>query len=265
MVESLGDPYSAYYTDEEYSDFSESYEGTAVGVGMHIAPVSRDLGYLKVVSVFGGGPAEMAGVLNDDLVVAVDGIDLRNLDFESAKNLINGPSGSEVTLTIATDNVSRDAVMKRAEVQTPYVFYSTLDDRIGEIIISDFNGNCVEEFSDSLDALIEEEEVEGIVIDVRDNFGSNVKNAVDILDMIMPGDSMLGFSVDKNGDRSDMTAKGEYNDIPISVIVNGGTGYASEIFTAALQDNGRAHVVGTQTFGKGVAQTIVEMPYSGGG
>ncbi len=264
MVDSLGDPYSAYYPDDEYSDFTASNEGTFVGVGMHVAPVSQDLGYLRVVSVYGGGPAESAGVLNNDLVVAVDGIDLRNLDFDSAQNLISGPSGSDVTLTVATDGVSRDAVMKRAEVPTPSVSYSTLDDRIGEIIISDFNGDCVKEFEDSLAALIEEEEVEGIVIDIRDNMNGTAKSVADILDMIMP-EGIIGYSIDKNGDRSDLFAKGEYNDIPIAVIVNGATGSASELFAGAVQDGARGQVIGTQTFGKGVAQTILEMPYSGGG
>ncbi len=264
MVDSLNDPYSVYYTDEEYKQYAESNEGFSVGVGMAFEPYTKDTGYLKVVRVYKETPADLAGVAVDDVVIAVNGVNIRDMDFDGAIGLINGPSGSEVTLTVSTNGEARDVRLTRADEPIPPVFFTMLDDRIGQIIISEFSGDCVEEFRSSLENLKDVQEAEGVVIDLRGNMGGNVKDAIDILDQIMP-QGLLAYSVDKNGEKTEWSADDKYDDFPIAVVVNGGTASASEIFAGAIQDGQRGKVIGTQTYGKGVMQTVVSMPYSGGG
>lgn len=264
MVSSLDDPYSVFYNEEEYADYSSSSEGAHVGVGLQLSPVSSDSGFLRVVSVQKGSPAESGGIYRGDLVTAVDGIDLSGLDYESAIHLVSGPSGSNVTLTVMTGDTGREVPLIRANMQIPSVSYYMLDDDIGVIIISDFKTETADEFKTSLDKLIEEEEAKGVIIDIRDNLGTSVKSATDILDQIMPN-GVLTYSIDKSGEKTEVTASGTYNNIPFAVLVNGSTAYAGEIFAGAVKDSGRAQVIGTRTFGKGVAQTVMEMPYSGSG
>ena len=264
MVNSLGDPYSVYYSEEEYKEYTANSEGLFVGVGMVMEPYTKDTGYLKVVRTYNGGPAQENGILADDVIVAVNGVNLKNLDYDGAVSLVTGPSGSEVTLTVSTDNVSRDVTVTRTEVQAPAVFENMLDDRVGYIIISEFSGDCVDEFKEALRVLREEEEASGIVIDLRGNMGGNVNYALDMLDEIMP-EGLLGYSIDKSGDKTEWTADENYSDIPISVLVNGGTASASEIFAGAVQDGKRGKIIGSVTYGKGVSQAVMNMPYSGGG
>jgi carboxyl-terminal processing protease len=263
MVRALGDPYSVYYTEEEYGEYTSNREGIFVGIGVTVSPY-EETGQLLVQAVYSGGPADMAGLNEGDIITAVDNSALIDLDFESATDILRGPSGSNVRITILTpEGETRDMNLVRAEVQTQYVFPTMLDEDLAYIIVNEFRGNAAEEFADAL-AFAAEEEAKGIVIDLRGNMGGNVSDAVSMLDQLLP-EGILVYSIDKNGDRNEWTSDASMNDIPIAVIVDENSASASEIFAGAVQDYGRGPIVGTQTFGKGVTQVTLDMPHSGGG
>lgn len=264
MVDSLGDPFSAYYTEEEYSSYLADLEGTNVGIGAAYAPISKTSGLLRVKRVYGGGPAEAAGITTEDVIIGVDGVGLDELDFDGATALISGPSGSSVVLTVQRNGEARNVELTRANVDAPAVSYTMLDDAVGLIIINTFSGDCVEEFRNALSRLEEEEGARAVVIDLRGNMTGTVQNAVEILDEIMPR-GLLVYSIDKNGTRSEWEADVNYDDIPIALIVDNGTASAAEVFAAAVQEKGRGAVVGQTTFGKGVEQAVEQMPYGAGG
>jgi len=252
MVRALGDPYSVYYTEQEYQEYQEASEGKFVGIGVEVSPY-EDTGELLIHAVYKGGPAFEAGMA------------LKDLDFDGAGDLLTGPSGSSVQVVTRTaDGTQKEYNLVRTEVQTPYVFYSMLDDNIAYIVVRKFHGDSAQEFADALTAITEEENAKGVIIDLRGNMGGNVSDATSMLDQLLP-EGVLVYSVNRDGDRKDWTSDASYNDIPLVVLVNGNSASASEIFAGAIQDYQRGKLIGTQTYGKGVTQITVEMPYSGGG
>ncbi len=262
MVKSLGDPYSAYYTEDEYKDYKQGTDGVLVGISAVVGPYQNS-GELKVEKVYSGGPAETAGLLEGDVILAIDGATLRDLDYDGAVNLLQGPSGSTVELTVQSGNDTKVVSVARADVKTQYVSYTSLDDDIGFITINEFKGECVKEFQDAL-KFLKDEDLKGVVIDIRGNLGGNMKDAITIADEIVP-EGLITYTLDKNSSKQDYKADSKYNSIPLSVLVDGNTTSAAEMFAGAVQDSGRGRIIGTQTYGKGVAQTVYDMPYSGGG
>lgn len=264
MVSALEDPNSAYYTEDEYASYLADMEGTNVGIGAAFAPVAKGSGLLRVKNVYGGGPAELAGITTEDIIIGVNGESLVELDYDGATALISGPSGSAVTLTVQRGGEARNVDLTRANVDAPAVSYTMLDDYVGFIVINSFSGDCVEEFRTALSRLKEEESARALVIDVRGNMTGAVANAVEILDDIMPR-GLLGFSVDRNGTRSEWEADSSYDDIPVAVIVDGTTANAAEVFAAAVKERARGAVIGQSTYGKGVEQVLQPLPYGAGG
>ncbi len=266
MVSALGDPYSVYYTEDEYKEYKAKSEADLAGIGISAGPYQNS-GQLKIERVYSGGPAESAGLKENDVIVAVDGVALAGLDYESAFNMLRGPNGSSLTLTVVSGGQSQDLPITRATFDTQYVTYTMLDSvddwNIAQIVISEFNGNCVEEFKRAIQFL-KDEGADGVIIDVRGNMDGSVKSAAEMLDQIVPEGS-LGYSVDKNEQKDEMTADADYFDLPMVVLVDGNSASASEVFAGAVQDRARGQVVGSRTYGKGVIQAILDMPYSGGG
>ncbi|MEA5002462.1 MAG: S41 family peptidase [Christensenella sp.] len=266
MVSALGDPYSVYYTEDEYKEYKAKSEADLAGIGVSAGPYQGS-GQLKVERVYSGSPAESAGIKENDVIVAVDGVALAGLDYESAFNMLRGPNGSNLTLTVVSGGQPLDIPITRATFETQYVTYAMLDSiddwNIAQIVISEFNGNCVEEFKNAIEFL-KNEGADGVIIDVRGNMDGSVKNAADMLNLIIPEGS-LGYSVDKNEQKDEMTADADYFDIPVVVLTDANSASAAEIFAGAVQDRARGKVVGSKTYGKGVIQVIMDMPYSGGG
>ncbi|MEA4853847.1 MAG: S41 family peptidase [Christensenella sp.] len=262
MVDALGDRYSVYYTEEEYRDFNEKSESDLVGIGVSVGPYQNS-GDLKVERVYAGSSAESAGIAEGDVITAVDGIALARLDYESASGMLKGPSGSSMTLSVNSAGELKEIPITRANVDRQYVTYTMLDDFIAEIVISEFSGNCVEEFKTALQ-FVRDQGAKGVVVDLRGNMQGSVKDAVSMLDEILP-EGLAVYSVDKAQQRDEMTVDGEYYDIPMTVLVDGNTASAAEVFAGALQDRQRAVLVGSKTYGMGVIQSVIDMPYSGGG
>ncbi|MEF9988313.1 MAG: S41 family peptidase [Christensenella sp.] len=263
MVESLGDRYSVYYSENEYKEFNKQTDADMAGIGISAGPY-QGTGHLKVERIYAAGPAETAGILENDVIRAVDGTDVAGLDYESSLNMLRGPAGTAVKLLVQTGtDAPRDVEVARANVDMQYVTFTMLNDTVGQIVISEFNGKCVEEFKKAIQSL-KDAGAQGVVIDVRGNMDGSIKDAVAMLDEILP-EGIATYTVDKNNERDELKVNAEYYDIPLVVLVDENTASASEVFAGAVQASARGKIIGTKTYGKGVVQSVVDMPYSGGG
>lgn len=264
MVNALDDPYSVYYSEAEYKAYNEKNDGTFVGIG---ATVSKDeaTGYLKVVNIYVGAPSETAGLKVSDLITKIDNVDVKNLGNDELEDLLKGPVGSSVSLTILPSGSDTPSVINivRAQLQNQYVFYTMLNENYAHVTITEFHGDVSKTFEDAI-KYVKDENAQGVILDLRNNLGGSVKECVEIADLILPK-GLICYTLDKEGKRDEYTADDQYNNIPMIVLVNGDTASASELLAGAIQDEGRGKLVGTQTYGKGVVQSILDMPYSGGG
>ena len=254
MVEALNDPYSVYYPEDEYNEYTQKNDGTFVGVGITVQKDS-ETGYLRVIDLDSEGPAEQAGVQVGDVIIQVDGADIAAMQYDEVQDALKGPVGSAVSLTLQnSDGEQRTLSIVRAEVKNRYVFYTMYDD-IAYTVISEFHGDVSADFEKALQ-YARDEGACGMVIDLRNNLGGSVKECTEIADMILP-EGMIVYMEDKQGERTEYLADKDYDDIPIVLLVNGATASASEILAGAVQDRQRGSVIGTQTYGKGIVQAVI--------
>ncbi|RXV62476.1 PDZ domain-containing protein [Fusibacter sp. A1] len=254
VMEAL-DPHSNYFTPSEYDDFYSSMEGSFSGVGISISP--KD-GYIEVIAPIKGTPGEASGILSGDLIVGVDGVDIKDFSMEKVVSMIRGITGTDVTLTVRRVNVKEtfDITITRAVIELNTVEHSEVDG-VDIISISSFDQNTAAHLS----AVLSEEVFEhGVVIDLRNNPGGLLDQVVRICDYFLPvGDRIVTIDYASSTDYIYNSLSEGYT-IPMVVLVNGGSASASEIFAAAMKENDRATVVGTQTYGKGTVQNIVGLP-----
>jgi len=258
LMEALDDPYSSYYTAEEYASLMESSSGVYFGIGAY---VSQDVktGIITVVKPFVDGPAYNAGVLPGDIIFKVNGVEVTGTDLTKVVGNMKGEEGTEVTLTVMREgkNDPIDFVIKRGSIEVPTIEYEMFEDKIGYIYISEFDEITVPQFEAAINDL-DKQGMKGLVIDVRDNPGGLYDACVEMLDRMLPK-GLLVYQEDKNGNRlSDSYADNkEEIHVPVAIIINGNSASASEIFAGAMQDFNKATVVGTQSFGKGIVQSVI--------
>lgn len=252
-LSSYGDKYTVYYTPEEYKSLMESTSGTFYGIGAVCQ--KSDEGGIVIVEPYSNAPAYKAGVRKGDRVIKVDGKDIMDMDLSAAVALIKGDKGTQVKLTVVRDGQTMDFSITRDAVNIKTVDYEMREDSIGYIIISQFDDVTTEQFKDALNDL-QNQGMKGLVIDVRSNPGGVLSVVVDIVDQIVPK-GLIVYTEDVDGNRKEYNGKSNKElSIPIAVLVDGNSASASEIFAGALQDYGKAKIIGTQTFGKGIVQTI---------
>lgn len=255
MLAALEDPYTFYYTPEEYAAMNEETVGLYSGVGMLLGLDGE--GGLAVMRVFRDSPAERAGVQAGDRVLAIEGTSVEGgtaKDLATATSLTRGGDGQEVTLEILRGQERLSIAVERGEVNINYVEYSILDGQIGYLSIYQFTGNDVSGVEEAISAF-QAAGVRGLVVDVRSNPGGLLDDVVDICDLLLP-EGLLVYTEDRQGRREEYYADADYWDVPMAVLVNGMSASASEIFAAAAQESGRAVIVGERTYGKGVVQTL---------
>ena len=261
-VYSLQDPYSSYYTAEEYQSLMESAEGEYCGIGVMVSQ-NVYTGIVTVVKVFKGAPAEVAGMLPGDIITAVGDIDISGMDLSLVvSDHIKGEEGTEVSLTVYRDSTGEyiDMTMERAIVQNPTVEYEMLDNQIGYVYLSSFEEVSTEQFIKAVEDL-EEQEMESLILDLRNNGGGVVTAAEGISDyLIEDGKTIVSFKGKGVQDSTYVAKDGHEIEVPMVVLVNEQSASASEVLTGALRDNDTAIVVGTKTFGKGIAQGIFPIP-----
>lgn len=252
-LSSYGDKYTMYYTADEYKALKESTNGRFYGIGA-VCQLSGEGGVL-LVDVYDNGAGYQAGLRSGDRVVNVDGRDITDMELSSAVALIKGDKGTSVTLEVirGTERLTFSAVRDAVEAKT--VSYTLLDNNIGYLSISQFEEVTTKQFKAAVEDL-QSQGMKGLVIDIRNNPGGLLDTVVGMLKYMLP-DGLIVYTEDKQGNRKEY--KGQDNDefnLPLAVIVNGNSASASEIFAGAIQDYGKGTIIGTQTYGKGIVQTV---------
>ncbi|HZJ81459.1 MAG TPA: S41 family peptidase [Guyparkeria sp.] len=266
MISEL-DPHSGYLDDEEFKNLRESTSGEFGGLGIQVG--MKD-GVLTVIAPIDDTPAQRAGLEAGDKILRIDGELTQNLDLEKAVKRMRGKPGTDIDLTIVREGEKKplEFTITRAIIKTESIRHKMLEPGLGYIRVSQFQSRTVEQMHDAIDALVKENDdtpLQGLVLDLRNNPGGVLDGAVEMVDTFLDkgqivytkgrvADAKMSFEASR-GDRLDQA--------PIVVLVNGGSASASEIVAGALQDSGRALVIGEQTFGKGSVQSI--MPLANGG
>ena len=263
LLEGVGDPYTFYYTPEEFAQLWEDDSGEYAGIGIQIS-ISYDTNICTISRVFEGGPAEQAGVRRGDILYAV-GEDLfvtaENID--DAIKLMRQKPGTEVTVSFLRDGEVITYRMKCANVTTNRVESAMIDSTVGYIRLYEFAGDCSEKFKAALDTLVGEG-AKGIIIDLRDNGGGWVNDAESIGDLFLDR-GVLCYLEYKDGSREYYRTKDGKADVKLVILVNEYTASSSEILTGALRDRANATVVGVNSYGKGIVQTVQAVGNRGAG
>ena len=261
-VYSLQDPYSTYYTAEEFESVQESSNGEYCGIGVQVSQ-NVNTGIITVIRVFKDSPADKAGMRPGDVITGVGDVDAAGMDLSIlVSDYIKGEEGTEVTVTVFRESIedSLDLTMTREIVENPTVEYDLLEDNVGYISISAFEEVTGDQFKTAADSLLGKG-AKSLIIDLRNNGGGVVTASTDIADYLLPdGKTIVSFKGKGVDDSVKITEDGHQVDVPIILLVNGESASASEVLTGALKDNGWATVVGTKTFGKGIAQGIFDLP-----
>ncbi len=258
MLEQLGDPYTRFMEPEEFKNLQIDTSGELTGVGIQIA-LDEETDYIRVISPIEDTPAYDAGILARDLIIAIDGQSTKGMELSEAVSLIRGKPGSEVTLTIQRQTREVDYEITRARIEVHPVrsrLHETREgEEVGYIRLNQFSSNAPEEMRAAIREL-QEKDIEGYVLDLRSNPGGLLYASVEIARMWIDEGKIVS-TVDRQGEVERQNAKGNaLTDQPLVVLVDGGSASASEILSGALQDQNRAVIVGTQTFGKGLVQSV---------
>ena len=253
-VSALGDPYTTYYTKEEMDELMEETTGNYVGIGIYMT-LDLENNAIYVVKPMEGSPAEEAGIKAGDLITKVDGIEYSGEELDQASNAIKGKEGTKVKLEILSNGQTREIEVERRKIIVSHIVEKKFDS-IGYLLIEDFDGGCADEFEEKYKEL-EKQGIDRLIIDLRNNGGGVVNEAVDIADMLLEKDKTILITKDKKGNEEVKKCDNEASiTMPVVVLTNGYSASASEILVGALKDNERATIVGTKTYGKGVIQEV---------
>ena len=256
MVDALGDRWSYYLSAQEYQDYKEQMANSYVGIGITIQVTEDGKGYL-ITKVNEGGPAEAAGLLPGDRMVAVAGQSVLDKDTTETRDLVRGKEGTFVDITVVRNGEEMTFPVERKQVQTPVATAKLLDNHVGLITIVNFDSRCADETIDAIEEMLDQG-ADALIFDVRFNPGGYAKELVKVLDYLLPkGD--LFRTVNYKGDVSVDTSDAKCLEIPMAVLVNGSSYSAAEFFAVALSEYEAAVVVGEKTCGKGYYQVTMEL------
>lgn len=260
IVAGLGDPYSEYYTVEEYKAMIEENTGIYYGIG---ALVSQDVNtkIITVINPFKNQPADKAGMKKGDIIYKVDDEDITTQSVDEVVKKLKGEKGTVVKVTVYREDEGKyiDLKITRDEVNVPTVSYKLIDkkNKIGYVQISQFEQVTTKQFREAIKAL-KKKGMKAVVFDVRDNPGGMYDVVCEILDDLL-GKGTLVYTMDKYENKQEVTSDADALDMPMVVLQNGNSASASEIFAGAIQDFEAGEVVGTQSYGKGIVQTILPL------
>ena len=259
LISGLEDPYSVYYDEEETKRLVEATEGEYDGIGA-VLTQNMDTGIVTLVQIYEGSPAMEAGLKDDDILYKVGDMEVTGMDLTEVVSHIKGEKGTEVSLTVLrgenNEEVTVTAVRNTIQAQT--IEYEMKDDKIGYIAVSEFDLVTYAQYKDALTDL-EGEGMKGLIVDLRNNPGGNLKTVCDMLDLMLP-EGLIVYTEDKEGNREEMESDEESQfHLPMVVLMNGNSASASEIYAGAIQDYGIGKIVGTQSYGKGVVQQIFDL------
>ena len=255
MIGALDDRWSHYMNAEEYKAYKETMNNAYVGIGVTITV--REDGYIDILQVNEGGPAEKAGVLPGDMIVAVSGQDISSMDLETVKGMIRGVEGTKVSVTVRRDGTDRELQITRKSIETVVAKAQMLNGQIGLITIVNFDKRCAQETIGHIESLVSQG-AKALIFDVRYNPGGYKDELVKVLDYLLP-EGPLFRSKDYTGRESVDSSDARFLDIPMAVLINADSYSAAEFFAAALHEYEAAITVGIPTTGKGRFQTSFEL------
>lgn len=255
MVGALNDRWSYYMTAAEYKSYQEKMANAYVGIGVNIT--QREDGYITIVKVEENGPAQEAGILPEDVLIAVEQQDISSMTVDEVKELVRGKEGTTVNLTLTRAGESYSVDVERRTIQSVVAKATMLEENVGLVKIVNFDSRCAEETLAAVEDLLQQG-AEALIFDVRFNPGGYKEELVQILDYLLP-EGPLFRSVDYRGKESVDNSDAKCLEIPMAVLINGSSYSAAEFFAAALGEYGVAKLVGQPTTGKGHFQSTFEL------
>lgn len=262
LMYGLNDPYSFYYSPQEYEAMWADDEGNYAGVGIQIL-TSADTLMCTVSRVFKDSPAQKIGVQKGDILVQVEDVVINAYTLQEGVDIMRGVVGTPVNIKVMRGEEALDFTIERAIVKVNWVEYAMLENNIGYIVLYEFSGDCKLTFAQAVDSLISQG-AKGLIVDLRDNPGGWVSDAEAIADLFL--DEGITYYLEyRNGNKEYVYTKAGAVDTKIVLIINENSASASEVLAGAMQDRNRATVVGTQSFGKGVVQYVLPVGNDGAG
>jgi len=258
LFEGTNDPYTQYLTKEDFEEMMITTSGEYQGIGITMAP-SED-GFILIVSVMDGAPADRIGLKSGDKIVKVNDVEYSAKTMDLAASKIRGEAGTKVKLTVLRDLELLDFDITRANVKMKSVRSEIIEDNIGYIRISTFDENTADEFKNHLRDM-EIAKVDGLIIDLRNNGGGLMDQSLEIADMLM-GKDVIVYTEDSQGEKEYYNSDRNRTDLTYVVLVNESSASSSEILTGAIKDTKAGVIIGTTTFGKGIIQRVI--PLDGG-
>ncbi len=259
FISGLSDPYSVYYDEEETRMLLETTEGEYDGIG---AVLSQDIktGIVTLVQIYDGSPAMEAGLKDNDILYKVEDLEVTGKDLTEVVSHIKGKKGTQVHLTVYRgddrEEITVTAVRNTIEAQT--IKYEMMEDQIGYVSVTEFDLVTYKQYEQALEDL-KSQGMKGLVVDLRNNPGGNLSTVCEMLDLMLP-EGLIVYTEDKNGNRQETKSDAERQfELPLTVLMNGNSASASEIYAGAIQDYGVGTIVGTQSYGKGVVQQIFDL------
>ena len=262
-IEGLDDQYTEYISKDDMKDYLEDTTGNFVGIGIYMTK-DTNANKIMVLSPIKGSPAEKAGILPGDYITSVDGVTYTADDMSVAANKIKGEVGSSVKIEILRNSETKTFEIKRENIKVNPVEGKILENNIGYIEFSSFDEGTADDFKAKYEELAKKG-IKSLVIDLRNNGGGIVSEALQIADYILDKDDVVLYEVDKNNkEEIEKSENAPIINMPIVLLTNGNTASSSEILAGALKDHGKAKIVGTKTYGKGVIQQLLTLPDGSG-
>lgn len=258
-VDGLGDEYTEYFTKSEMEEFKAEVQGNYVGIGIYMMQNVKE-NSIVILYPIEGSPAEKAGLKTGDIIKKVDDTEFTGEDFEKISTYIKGKEGTKVKIEVERKGEKLTFEVERKKIDLYPIKSEMLQNNIGYIKISSFDDDCAKEFKQIYNELNKSNKLKGLIIDLRNNGGGIVDEALDMADFILDKDKIELISINKKGEEEITKSKSNpVINVPIVVLVNGNTASASEIFAAALKENDKATIVGEKTYGKGVIQELISL------
>ena len=255
LLYALDDPYTFYYDEENWSSRLEEEEGEYYGIGIQLLGSYEDYS-VTITRVFRNTPAEDVGIHKGDVLVRVEDIEVNTETMQAAVNVMRGEAGKSVEVEVYRDGEYLTFDITRAAIHMNYVDYTLLDNNVGYVIIYQFaTESLVRDFNNAVDAL-EAQGATSLILDLRDNPGGWVNDAVDVADRFLDSKLVVYSKTRFDNDTDPRYTHSGADDIPLVLLVNGSSASSSEILSGCLQDHARATLVGTKTYGKGVMQIV---------
>ncbi len=262
-IEGLDDPYTEYISKEDMKEYLEDTMGNFVGIGIYMAK-NTEANKIQVLTPIKGSPAEKAGILPGDLIVAVDGVAYTADEMSIASTKIKGEEGTNVTIEILRKTENMTFELKRESIKVNPVEGKVLSNQIGYMEFSSFDEDTAKDFKQKYEEL-QKQGIKSLIIDLRNNGGGIVEEALKIADYVVDKGKILLYEVDKNEKEEVKKSENEpIINMPIIILTNENTASSSEILAGALKDLGKAKTVGTKTYGKGVIQQVLTLPDGSG-